>query len=192
MATIQAGAEPRTALPGGRGVRRSELTIITIISELSCCAIGSNVLVLNRSASNVRSGDIPRRRESGNPPKVMRLQLESGACAIATRGRGRGMADGTVRKIVHDRTDRHDRDFGGTAVATHFRHSDISNPDMSLGHKAIPHNRRRASSSDSQAARQTTGGFRSLSLELHRRWPSPQCASFDRTWSALLMVLRRL
>jgi len=25
MATIQAGAEPRTALPGGRGVRRSEL-----------------------------------------------------------------------------------------------------------------------------------------------------------------------
>jgi len=25
MTTIQAGAEPKTALPGGRGVRRSEL-----------------------------------------------------------------------------------------------------------------------------------------------------------------------
>jgi hypothetical protein len=33
MTTIQAGAEPRTALPGGRGVRRSELTIISVISE---------------------------------------------------------------------------------------------------------------------------------------------------------------
>ena len=31
MTTIQAGDEPRTALPGGRGVRRSELTIITVI-----------------------------------------------------------------------------------------------------------------------------------------------------------------
>jgi hypothetical protein len=31
MTTIQAGAEPRTALPGGRGVRRSELTIISVI-----------------------------------------------------------------------------------------------------------------------------------------------------------------
>src|SRR4029079_19170919 len=57
MTTIQAGAEPRTALPGGRGVRRSELTIITVISEISCCALGSNVLVLTRSAaSSVRSG----------------------------------------------------------------------------------------------------------------------------------------
>ncbi|MDT5304071.1 MAG: hypothetical protein QOG79_7615 [Mycobacterium sp.] len=36
---------------GGRGVRRSELTIITVISEISCYAIGSKVLVLNRSAS---------------------------------------------------------------------------------------------------------------------------------------------
>jgi hypothetical protein len=36
MTTIQAGAaEPRTALPGGRGVRRSELTIITIIGYIS-------------------------------------------------------------------------------------------------------------------------------------------------------------
>jgi len=32
MTTIQAGAEPRTALPSGRGVRRSELTIISTIS----------------------------------------------------------------------------------------------------------------------------------------------------------------
>jgi hypothetical protein len=31
MTTIQVGAEPRTALPGGRGVRRSELTIIYVI-----------------------------------------------------------------------------------------------------------------------------------------------------------------
>jgi hypothetical protein len=30
MTTIQAGAEPRTALPGGRGVRRSELTISSL------------------------------------------------------------------------------------------------------------------------------------------------------------------
>jgi hypothetical protein len=52
MTTIQAGAEPRTALPGGRGVRRSELTIIYVISETSCYAMGSNVLVLNRSASS--------------------------------------------------------------------------------------------------------------------------------------------
>jgi len=50
------------------------------------------------------------------------------------------MADGTVREIFHDRTDRHDWDFGGTAVATHFRHGDVSNLDTSLGHKAIPHN----------------------------------------------------
>ena len=33
MTTIQAGAEPRTALHGGRGVRRSELTITTVISK---------------------------------------------------------------------------------------------------------------------------------------------------------------
>jgi hypothetical protein len=53
MTTIQAGAaEPRTALAGGRGVRRSELTIITIISEIGCYAIGSNLLVPNRSASS--------------------------------------------------------------------------------------------------------------------------------------------
>ena len=50
------------------------------------------------------------------------------------------MADGTVREIVDDRTDRHDWDFGGTAVATHFRHGDVSNLDTSLGHKAILHN----------------------------------------------------
>jgi hypothetical protein len=40
MTTIQAGAEPRTALPGGRGVRRSELTIISVISEIGCCEMG--------------------------------------------------------------------------------------------------------------------------------------------------------
>ena len=50
------------------------------------------------------------------------------------------MADGTVREIFDDRTDRHDWDFGGTAVATHFRHGDVSNLDTSLGHKAILHN----------------------------------------------------
>jgi hypothetical protein len=33
MTTIQAGAEPRTALPGGRGVRRSELTITELIGK---------------------------------------------------------------------------------------------------------------------------------------------------------------
>ena len=55
-------------------------------------------------------------------------------------GRGRNMADGTVREIFNDRTDRHDWDFGGTAVATHFRHGDVSNLDTSLGHKAILHN----------------------------------------------------
>jgi hypothetical protein len=40
MTTIQAGAEPRTALPGGRGVRRSELTITTVIGD-------RNILVHN-------------------------------------------------------------------------------------------------------------------------------------------------
>src|SRR4051812_43511382 len=48
MTTIQAGAEPRTAPPGGRGVRRSELTIISVISEISCCTMGSNGFVRNR------------------------------------------------------------------------------------------------------------------------------------------------
>ena len=43
-------------------------------------------------------------------------------------------------EIFDDRTDRHDWDFGGTAVATHFRHGDVSNLDTSLGHKAILHN----------------------------------------------------
>ena len=33
MPTIQAGAEPKTTLPGGRGVRRSELTITMLISK---------------------------------------------------------------------------------------------------------------------------------------------------------------
>jgi hypothetical protein len=37
------------------GPRSAWLTIITIISEISCCAMCSNVLVLNRSASSVRS-----------------------------------------------------------------------------------------------------------------------------------------
>ena len=56
--------------------------------------------------------------------------------AIATCGRGRDMADGTVREIFHDRTDRHDWDFGGTAVATHFRHGDVSNPGYAVGAQA--------------------------------------------------------
>jgi hypothetical protein len=48
------------------------------------------------------------------------------------------MAYGTVRVSVHDRTGRNDWDFGGTAVATHLRHSDVSNLDTSLAYKAIP------------------------------------------------------
>jgi hypothetical protein len=34
MTTIQAGGELRTALPGGRGVRRRELTITTVIGAI--------------------------------------------------------------------------------------------------------------------------------------------------------------
>src|SRR3954454_581556 len=52
--------------------------------------------------------------------------------AIATCCRGRDMADGTVREIFHDRTDRHDWNFGGTTVATHFRHGDVSNRSEDL------------------------------------------------------------
>ena len=70
-------------------------------------------------------------------------------------------------------------DFDGTAVATHLRHRDVSNLDTSLGHKAIPHN------PNGERARRIAGprGERldtGLSLDLHRRWPSPQCASLDR------------
>jgi len=38
MTTIQAGAEPRTALPGGRGVPRSELTISLLSARENACA----------------------------------------------------------------------------------------------------------------------------------------------------------
>ena len=89
------------------------------------------------------------------------------------------MADGTVREIFDDRTDRHDWDFGGRAVATHFRHGDVSNLDTSLGHKAILHNlngERARRIAWPRGERLDTG----LSLDLHRRWPSPQCASLDR------------
>ena len=109
----------------------------------------------------------------------MRLWLESGACAIATCGRGRDMADGTVREIFHDRTNRHDWDFGGSAVATHFRHRDVSNLDTSLGHKAILHNPNGARAR--RIARLGTERLDTgLSLDLHRRRPSPQSASLDR------------
>src|SRR6478672_4578995 len=89
------------------------------------------------------------------------------------------MADGTVREIFHDRTDRHGWDFGGTIVAAHFRHRDVSISDTSLGYKAIPHN-----PSGERARRIARPGGERLdtgqSLDLHRRWPSPQCASLDR------------
>jgi len=58
MTTIRASAEPRTTLTGGRGVRRSELTITTVISkELRRVAVQHN---------NVRRSSLPKkRRRSG-------------------------------------------------------------------------------------------------------------------------------
>ena len=111
--------------------------------------------------------------------RALRSCLTVLPAAIATCGRGRDMADGNVREIFHDRTDRHDWDFGGIAVATHFRHRDVSNLDTSLGHKAILHNlngERARRIARPRGERLDTG----LSLDLHRRWPSPQCASLDR------------
>ena len=58
------------------------------------------------------------------------------------------------------------------AVATHFRHGDVSNLDTSLGHKAILHNpngERARRIARPRGERLDTG----LSLDLHRRWPSP-------------------
>src|SRR6478672_3170682 len=107
--------------------------------------------------------------------------------AIATCGRGRDMAVGTVREIFHDRTDRHDWDFGGTAVATHFRHGDVSNLDTSLGHKAIPRyldGERACRIARPRAERLDTG----LSLDLHRRWPHPLAHRMIATRSARSMV----
>jgi hypothetical protein len=47
MTTIQAGAEPRTALPGGRGVRRSELTISILSADNDCGAAYLRFCALN-------------------------------------------------------------------------------------------------------------------------------------------------
>src|SRR6478609_8803707 len=43
MTTIQAGAEPRTALPGGRGVRPSELTIRRLSANKWRVALGGSM-----------------------------------------------------------------------------------------------------------------------------------------------------
>ncbi len=116
-----------------------------------------------------------------------RVAIRQGHAALTRVGRVRdcdvwsrsGYGRWNVREIFHDRSDRRDWDFGGTAVATHFRRGRVSNLDTSLGHKAIPHNpngERARRIARPRGERLDTG----LSLDLHRRWPSPLCASLDR------------
>ena len=54
-------------------------------------------------------------------------------------GRGRDMADGTVREIFHSHTDRHDWNLQRYNLQPSFRHTDVSNLLKSLEHKAIPY-----------------------------------------------------